>query len=178
MDHLEKFGSWLLDVLGAVANFVVWISFAAMIIKTITALQGEFSTGDGRASKPIGTGSGRVISNLPDAVTLTGSPVVIDGDTLRIDDELIELTGIDAPELGQPCVSATTVSSDRSDGKSQTFDCGLAAKSALEKIIEEGDGKIPPLGQRLDCPRPSGPCGLRLALASAHPCRPHLSQDR
>lgn len=53
---------------------------------------------------------------------------VIDGDTLVVDGELVQLAGIDAPELGQRCFN---------DGKS--WRCGLEAALALRKLIAFGE---------------------------------------
>ncbi len=52
---------------------------------------------------------------------------VIDGDTLVVDGQLVQLSGIDAPELGQRCFN---------DGKS--WRCGLEAALALRKLIAFG----------------------------------------
>lgn len=49
---------------------------------------------------------------------------VIDGDTLQVDGEVIQLYGIDAPELGQLCES-----------KNRLSPCGLNAALALDKIV-------------------------------------------
>ena len=55
----------------------------------------------------------------------TGRTVVaIDGDTIQVDGKVIQLFGIDAPELGQHC---------RDDGAWQT--CGLAAAHELNKQL-------------------------------------------
>ena len=63
----------------------------------------------------------------PDSVLMsaTGPARVIDGDTLEINDTPFRLSGIDAPELGQPCV--------RADGVA--FDCGEVALRGLEEAI-------------------------------------------
>ena len=50
---------------------------------------------------------------------------IIDGDTLQIDGKIIQLYGIDAPELGQLC---------ETDGK--LWHCGVAAALALRKLID------------------------------------------
>jgi len=54
------------------------------------------------------------------------SPIVtaIDGDTIQLDGKVVQLYGIDAPELGQHC---------RDDGAWQT--CGLAAAHELNKQL-------------------------------------------
>ena len=52
---------------------------------------------------------------------------VIDGDTLVIEGRLVQLAGIDAPELGQRCFN---------QGKS--WRCGLEAALALRKLISFG----------------------------------------
>ena len=53
---------------------------------------------------------------------------VIDGDTLVIEGRLVQLAGIDAPELGQRCFN---------QGKS--WRCGLEAALALRKLIAFGE---------------------------------------
>ena len=56
-----------------------------------------------------------------------GEPAVIDGDTLEVDGGIVQLYGIDAPELGQLC---------RSDGIRRQ--CGVQAALALRKLIALG----------------------------------------
>jgi endonuclease YncB( thermonuclease family) len=53
--------------------------------------------------------------------------VVIDGDTLEIDGETVQLYGIDAPELGQLC-----------DSDGNLWPCGVEAALALRKIVTLG----------------------------------------
>jgi endonuclease YncB( thermonuclease family) len=65
---------------------------------------------------------------------------VIDGDTIQIDDEVVQLYGIDAPELGQLC--------RRGD---LTWHCGRDAAADLQKRIELGGGHVqcqPPASPR------------------------------
>ena len=50
---------------------------------------------------------------------------VIDGDTIQVGGRIVQLAGIDAPEMGQICVH---------DG--QDWHCGLRAAYALNKLIE------------------------------------------
>lgn len=167
----EEFANWLVQVVIYLVKFAKFLIFALMIIKSIMVLQGEPNKGDyGRASTSTGTGSGRIVSNLPEAVSLTGTPVVIDGDTLRIGDELIEISGIDAPELGQPCGSAAAHFNDQSDGQTETFDCGLVAKNALEKIIEEGNGIITCVSYERDWREHLvGHCEVQYNIGSVYP---------
>jgi endonuclease YncB( thermonuclease family) len=61
------------------------------------------------------------------------SPTVIDGDTLEVDGALVQLYGIDAPELGQLC-----------DSDGYRWPCGVEAALALRKLVTFG-------GHHLDC---------------------------
>ena len=54
------------------------------------------------------------------AADLTGTPRVIDGDTIELDGRTVRLHGVDAPELGQTCRI-----------KGRPFDCGEVARTAL-----------------------------------------------
>jgi len=56
---------------------------------------------------------------------LSGSVMVIDGDSLRINGEDIRLHGIDAPELRQQCF----------DHKGNSYQCGQRARRFLKKLI-------------------------------------------
>lgn len=56
---------------------------------------------------------------------------VIDGDTLEIDGQPIQLYGIDAPELGQIC-----------DRKGNLWPCGVEAAHALKKLVSLGQPPI------------------------------------
>ena len=60
---------------------------------------------------------------------LAGEPAqhvsVIDGDTLQVDGRIVQLFGIDAPELGQSCFH---------DGS--WYQCGLTAAFELQKLIK------------------------------------------
>ncbi len=53
---------------------------------------------------------------------------VIDGDTLVVEGRLVQLSGIDAPELGQRCFN-----------DSKSWRCGLEAALALRKLIAFGE---------------------------------------
>jgi endonuclease YncB( thermonuclease family) len=54
------------------------------------------------------------------AADLAGAPTVIDGDTLEVQGQPIDLYGVDAPEIDQTCAA---------DGK--TYPCGIVARAAL-----------------------------------------------
>ena len=60
---------------------------------------------------------------------ITGTPRIIDGDTIHIGKTKIRLHGIDAPEMKQTCHT--------SKGKEQM--CGVLAKQALEKLARGQD---------------------------------------
>jgi endonuclease YncB( thermonuclease family) len=65
-------------------------------------------------------------------VTITGTAVVLDGDTLDVDGRRVRLHGVDAPEKGQTCKSAAGAA----------WNCGEAAKAALARMVD---------GRRLVC---------------------------
>ena len=75
-----------------------------------------------------------LMSALPSvaAGVLTGSAMVVDGDTLDVAGERVRLEGIDAPETSQTCGRAWF----------GTWDCGRAAKRALAKEVA---------GQTVEC---------------------------
>ncbi len=54
------------------------------------------------------------------ADTITGASRIIDGDSLEVAGQKIDLQGVDAPEMGQTC-----------SWPKKQIDCGLIAKSAL-----------------------------------------------
>ncbi len=62
------------------------------------------------------------------AQPLDGIAVVVEGDRLNVNGLPVRLYGIDAPEIGQTCLSA----------RGETFDCGAAARNALERLIGTG----------------------------------------
>ena len=57
---------------------------------------------------------------------LTGEPVIIDGDTIKIAGERIRLHGIDAPETDQTC----------KDENNEEWPCGQEAMFVLTRIVE------------------------------------------
>eukprot|EP00884_Botryococcus_braunii_P007207 jgi/Botrbrau1/16488/Bobra.0142s0082.1 len=65
------------------------------------------------------------ILESPDLVTVSGPAYVVDGDSLLVDEEVVRLLWIDAPELDQKCL----------DWKGSSYSCGVAAKAALAKYI-------------------------------------------
>lgn len=54
------------------------------------------------------------------AAGLSGTPEVIDGDTVIVAGETVRLFGIDAPEMGQHCAIGA-----------RTYDCGAVSRTAL-----------------------------------------------
>jgi endonuclease YncB( thermonuclease family) len=62
------------------------------------------------------------------AETITGRPIVVDGDSLRFGTAAVRLAGIDAPEWNQTCAF---------DGK--PYACGQAATVFLRRLI---DGQV------------------------------------
>jgi endonuclease YncB( thermonuclease family) len=70
----------------------------------------------------------RAISSSPQADQMLQ---VIDGDTLQVDGAIVQLYGIDAPELGQLC---------ESDGSLRH--CGVDAALALRKLIDLSRGEF------------------------------------
>ena len=66
---------------------------------------------------------GQMAHDEPDRVD--GHATVVTGDTLRVAGALVQLYGIDAPELGQTCWS----------GGGQAYDCGELARTVLERFL-------------------------------------------
>ena len=63
---------------------------------------------------------------LASTVTVTGPAIIVDGDTIIIGQQTIRLHGIDAPEVGQKCETAT----------GRDWPCGRAAMEHLAGLIE------------------------------------------
>ena len=61
----------------------------------------------------------------PQAQSLTGKAIIIDGDTIHIGKNKIRLHGIDAPEWNQPCTI-----------NNKTWECGKKSTLALKKLID------------------------------------------
>ena len=77
---------------------------------------------------------GTATATDPTSGTVTGdrhSVTVIDGDTLQVGGQVVQLHGIDAPEMGQLCLH---------DGL--TWHCGLDAAYDLRKMIQLASGPI------------------------------------
>ena len=68
---------------------------------------------------------------LPSESTfIQGTPKIIDGDTLRFENEVVRLKGIDSPEPQQACF-------DDQEGK--CYLCGQEATEALKRLIEQDE---------------------------------------
>ena len=61
------------------------------------------------------------------AKEITGTARIIDGDTIVIDQQVIRLLSIDAPENGQHCTNA--------DG--QKYNCGAASENYMKSLIQQ-----------------------------------------
>jgi endonuclease YncB( thermonuclease family) len=61
---------------------------------------------------------------VPGHSAVSATVEVIDGDTLQIGKDVIQLDGIDAPELGQICQNGSSF-----------YSCGLDAAAALRKLV-------------------------------------------
>ena len=80
--------------------------------------------------------------------------VVIDGDTLEVDGHIVDLPGIDAPELGQQCLQGTHL-----------YDCGRNAAFDLNKqVMLEGVTCVPgtPTSSGYECQTAEGAVSLLL----------------
>lgn len=64
-------------------------------------------------------------ASVTHAASFSGPAVVVDGDTIKINNQVIRLYGIDAPENGQNC--------KRQTGKS--YNCGAASENALKELV-------------------------------------------
>ena len=76
----------------------------------------------------------------PSGVPLEGRARVVDGDSLEIGGRRVRLFGIDAPELDQNCLSAAGA----------TYDCGTAARRALDAAIGGRTVTCTPVGASHD----------------------------
>jgi endonuclease YncB( thermonuclease family) len=68
----------------------------------------------------LGLAVSAVLASAPALAEMTGTPEIIDGDTLELEGQAIRLYGIDAPELGQTCTI-----------QGRAYDCGKIARTAL-----------------------------------------------
>lgn len=65
-----------------------------------------------------------VLAALPARAELAGAPQIIDGNTLEVAGEQVELFGIDAPDLDQVCRHA-----------GRDYECGKVARAALWDLV-------------------------------------------
>ncbi len=68
----------------------------------------------------LGLAVSAVLASAPALAEITGTPEIIDGDTLEVQGQTFRLYGIDAPELGQTCTI-----------QGRAYDCGKIARTAL-----------------------------------------------
>lgn len=72
----------------------------------------------------LGLGLATTILSCPEALatkTLSGAPLIVDGDTVQIEQSKMRLQGIDAPETDQLCL----------DAHGKTWACGIVARDLL-----------------------------------------------
>ena len=97
---------------------------------SVTQMPAESPPASPRAMPRViyGTASPRPApADAPPITPMTGRMRVVDGDTLATADERLRLSGIDAPEMGQPCERGGV-----------TYDCGEAARAAMARIVGNG----------------------------------------
>lgn len=94
-------------------SFLIWLVIIALGAAIAEAFR-EWRTMRGSAPPPASTGA-----------PLSGRARVVDGDSLEIAGRRIRLFGIDAPELHQDCRTAA----------GRAYDCGGAARRALDDLI-------------------------------------------
>lgn len=71
---------------------------------------------------------GVLLASGASAQTLSGSPTITDGDTLKVAGKTVRLHGIDAPEGNQQCV--------RADGE---YLCGRSSTEALMRLVGKSE---------------------------------------
>lgn len=113
-------------------NVVLWITlwfFAAMASSVIAVVHGVMKPSRPLGIVWLGIAVGLIASGLfvaeeawPESTTATVQ--VIDGDTLRIGDQVVRIWGIDAPEKRQVC-----------EAEEKTYACGQRAHEYLESLI-------------------------------------------
>ena len=91
----------------------------------------------------------RDVSDKDIAMQATGPARVIDGDTIEIGGTTYRISGVDAPEMGQPCTNKEGAS----------FDCGEVARRSLETVI--GDQEVTCIADTVDIyRRPVAVCSV------------------
>jgi len=70
-----------------------------------------------------------VYFNQRNLEVLSGKPVIIDGDSLKLEGQELRLIGIDAPEYSQTCKNADQIT---------VYQCGKLAREHLIKLLSVG----------------------------------------
>jgi endonuclease YncB( thermonuclease family) len=105
--------------------------------------------------------------------SVSGTPLVLDGDTIDINGVRVRLFGIDAPERGQLC--------ERADGS--RYDCGQKARESLLAAIDNGAVRctrrdVDPYGRMVAvCSNRQGDLGAMLVEEGAALAYRHYSND-
>ena len=82
------------------------------------------------------------ISNLLNSMEITGTPKIIDGDSIKIKNFKIRFEGIDAPEIKQNCKKDyLKISTIISFTFKKDYPCGEFSKEKLEKKINNSEIK-------------------------------------
>jgi len=101
----------------------------------VLVLVGSSSLGQGSGLSPYDTP--KVVSGVPEGTRLAGLGTMVDGDTLRLNEQLVRIAGIDAPESDQQCELRYGVA----------YACGAAASAMMAEILAQGPVECQALGR-------------------------------